>query len=99
MNEFNNFSPPTFPNPLAELQECMRGMVELQKEQAAEVLALRCAVRALCLSHPAPAEALDQYLDQMDALADFLQPDRVSQYGAAMQQYRDTLSAAVARRS
>lgn len=98
MNEFDNFKPPSFPNPLAELWELMQGMIELQKEQAAELVALRCAVKALCLSHPAPAEALQCYLDQMDAAADGLQSQRVAQYGPAMQQYRDTLSAAIAAR-
>jgi hypothetical protein len=99
MSKFNNFNPPTFPNPLAEIWDVMRGMGNLQNQLVSEIAALRCAVQALCLTHQAPAEALRCYMDQMDTAADALQPQRAAQYGQAMQQFRDTLSAAVAARN
>ena len=84
------------PNPMAEL-------VALAKEQGAALgdlqatmQATRLAVFALIDTHPAPEKAFAAFLDHMDHASDKLAPDRLPRYAAAMQQYRDALSAAAA---
>ena len=77
---------------LALLADAGMALGDLQ----ATMQATRLAVFALIDTHPAPEKAFAAFLDHMDHASDKLAPDRLPRYAAAMQQYRDALSAAAA---
>lgn len=83
---------PTSPRGARMSKELLEQMVELLKEQQAEIWALRSVAAALINTHPNRVALQEAYLVAMDLTADSVQAERMQPHRAAHQRWLSAIA-------